>query len=126
MRRTSLRSGTKLEQLAEAGVVQAHLRAAAQHDVEEAVAYYRDEAGTDVALDFVDSFEAAIGSLCDHPLTGSLRFAFELEIPDLRSWSVQRFPYLVFYVPDDETIDVWRVLHNRRDIPAFLTADPRT
>ena len=102
----------------------AHLRAAAQRDVEEAVAYYRDEAGPNVALDFVDSFEAAMRSLCDHPLMGSLRFAFELEIPDLRSWSLERFPYLVFYVLDDEAIDIWRVLHARRDIPAFLTADP--
>lgn len=101
----------------------AHLRAAAERDVEVAVASYRDEAGPEVALDFVDSFEAAISHLCGHPLIGSLRFAYELEIPDLRSWSLQRFPYLVFYVPDDETIDIWRVLHAQRDIPAFLTAD---
>lgn len=77
----------------------------------------------DVALDVVESFESAILDLRNHPLIGSLRFAFELEIPDLRSWSLQRFPYVVFYVPDDETIDIWRVLHARRDIPAFLTAD---
>lgn len=102
----------------------AHLRAAARRDVEEAVAYYRDEARPAVALDFVDSFEAAIRALCDHPLIGSLRFAFELEIPDLRSWSLQHFPYLVFSVPDGETVDIWRVLHARRDIPAFLTTDP--
>ena len=31
---------------------------------------------------------------------------------------------LLFYVPDDNRIDIWRVLHARRDIPAFLTADP--
>ena len=105
-------------------MVHAHLRAAAQRDVEEAVAHDRDEAGPNVALDFVDSFEAAIRGLCDHPLMGSLRFAFELEIPDLRSWPLERFPYLVFYVPDDEAIDIWRILHAGRDIPAFLTADP--
>lgn len=52
-------------------------------------------------------FRELIRTLCDHPLIGSLRFADEIEIPDLRSWSLQRFPYLVFYVPDDETI--WRV-----------------
>ena len=79
-----------------------------------------------MALELVDSFEAAIRTLGDHPLIGSLRVAYELEIPDLRSWSLQRFPYVVVYVPDDETIDIWRVLHVRRDIPAFLTADPPT
>lgn len=105
-------------------MVHAHLRAAAERDVEGAVAYYRDEAGPSVALDFVDAFEAAIRGLCDHPLMGSLRFAFEIEIPDLRTWSLERFPYLIFYVPYGETIDIWRVLHARRDIPAFLTTDP--
>jgi toxin ParE1/3/4 len=104
--------------------VQAQLRAAAERDVEDAVLYYLDEAGSETALDFVDALEAAITHLCDHPLIGSLRFAFELEIPNLRSWSLQRFPYLLFYLPDDNRIDIWRVLHARRDIPAFLTADP--
>ena len=67
---------------------------------------------------------AAIEHLRRHPFTGSLRFAFELEIPDLRSWRLKRFPYLVFYVADDELIDIWRVLHLRRDIPAHLTDEP--
>ncbi len=33
-------------------------------------------------------------------------------------------PHLLFYVPDDDCIDSWRVLHARRDIPRFLTIDP--
>ncbi len=101
----------------------AQLRATAEQDIEEAVAFYRDEAGLETALDFIDALEAAIADLCDSPLIGTLRFAFELEIPDLRSWSLRRFPYLVFYVPANDRIDIWRVLHARRDIPAFLTTD---
>lgn len=98
------------------------LRAAAEQDIAEAMDYFRDEGGPDVAVDFVDALEATIADLCDHPLIGSLRFAFELDIPDLRSWLLQRFPYLIFYMPDDDRIDIWRVLHARRDIPAFLIA----
>ena len=86
--------------------------------------YYRDEAGPETALDFLDSLETAITQLCDYPQIGSLRFAFELDIPDLRSWPIPRFPYLIFYVPDDQRIDIWRVLHARRDIPTFLSDDP--
>lgn len=104
-------------------MIHAHLRAAAERDVAEAVAYYRDEAGTDASIAFVDSFENAINTLQDHPLIGSLRFSYELEIPDLRSWLLQGFPYLVFYVPDGDVIDVWRVLHSSRDVPAFLSHD---
>lgn len=122
--RTPLRCGTEREQRTEPGLVQAQLRAAAERDVEQAVDCYRDEAGPQIALDFLDGLEAAITHLCEHPLSGSLRLAFELEIPDLRSWTLQRFPRLLFYVPDDDRIDIWWVLHARRDIPTFLTVDP--
>ena len=100
-----------------------NLRTLAAKDIEAAVAYYRDEASPQVAFDFIDALEAAIEHLRHHPLTGSLRFAYELEIPDLRSWPVRKFPYLIFYMPDDDRIDVWRVLHARRDIPVYLTSD---
>jgi toxin ParE1/3/4 len=104
--------------------VRAQLRASAERDIDDAVAYYLAEPGPETALDFIESLEEAITQLCDFPLIGSLRFAFELEIPDLRSSPLQRFPHLLFYVPADNHIDVWRLLHARRDIPAFLTADP--
>ncbi len=103
--------------------MEATLRALAAADIEAAVAYYRDEAGEQVALDFVDALEAAIETLRDRPLIGSLRFAYELEIPELRSWPVEAFPYLLFYVPDAERVDVWRVLHAKRDIPSVLVDD---
>lgn len=104
--------------------MQAHLRAAAERDVDKIVAHYRDEAGTETALAFVDALESAIGHLCAFPLSGSLRFAYELDLPELRSWPLQRFPYLLFYVADDDRLDIWRVLHARRGIPAHLTVDP--
>jgi toxin ParE1/3/4 len=36
---------------------------------------------------------------------------------------LKRFPYLVFYSERSDAIEVWRVLHGRRDIPAWL-AEP--
>lgn len=99
------------------------LRALAAADIEAAVAYYRDEAGEPVALDFVGALEAAIAALRDQPLIGSLRFAYELEIPDLRAWPLRAFPYLLFYVPHAEHVDGWRVLHTERDIPSVLVDD---
>lgn len=38
----------------------------------------------------------------------------------LRNWAVKGFPYLVFYIERDDHIDVWRVLHGRRDIPSRM------
>ncbi|SPD66872.1 conserved protein of unknown function (plasmid) [Cupriavidus taiwanensis] len=45
-------------------------------------------------------------------------------LPDasLRVWSLDRFPFLVFYRVSGEVLDVVRVLHERRDIAASLIA----
>ena len=53
-----------------------------------------------------------------HPAAGSARYALELNLPGLRSWPLTNYPYLVSYLEFDDHIDVWRVLHDQRDIPA--------
>jgi toxin ParE1/3/4 len=98
-------------------------RVLARRDVEGAVAYYAGQDGSAAALGFVDALEAAYVHIGRHPATGSPRYAIELNLPGLRSWSLKRYPYLVFYVEADDCIDVWRVLHQRRDIPAWM-AEP--
>ena len=99
------------------------LRSRADEDIRDAVEYYRGEGGPDVAERFVDALEVAFGHIARHPATGSLRYAVELEISGIRCWPVKRFPYLLFYVDRDDHIDVWRVLHARQDIPAWLSFD---
>jgi toxin ParE1/3/4 len=49
-----------------------------------------------------------------------LRYAHELNLPGLRSWSLTHHPHLVFYVARSDDIDVWRVLHVQRDIPTWM------
>ena len=120
------------------------LRQLAADDIDAALSYYRREAGESLATRFVDA-RAALGSaptaetageslatrfvdaletelshLSRHPLIGSLRYSYELNIPALRSWPLKAFPYIVFYIDRAEFVDVWRVLHARRDIPTGL------
>ena len=95
-------------------------RAAARRDVEDAVDHYVREAGVEVALGFIDALETAYRAISDHPAAGSPRYAHELTLPGLRSRGLKRYPYLVFYVERDDHIDVWRVLHAQRDIPAWM------
>lgn len=89
-------------------------------DLESAVDYYLGEAGNDIALRFVDAVERAAQRAGNSPQLGSLRFAYELGLPGLRVLPVDRHPYLMFYVERDELVDVWRLLHTSRDIPATL------
>ena len=100
------------------------LREQARRDVDEAVEHYLAEARAAVALAFIEGLEEAFGRVGEHPASGSPRYARELDLPGLRSWVVRGFPYLVFYVEREADIDVWRVLHGARDIPAWLREPP--
>lgn len=97
-------------------------RALAVRDVEAAVEHYRDEASEVVALGFVEALQNGYTHISRHPGSGSTRFWHELNLPGLRSWPLRDYPYIIFYVEREECIDVWRVLHGQRDIPAWLRA----
>jgi toxin ParE1/3/4 len=95
-------------------------RAQADRDVNDAVAYCLNEDSERAALGFVDALEQAYGHISRHPATGSPRYAHELNLPGLRFWPMSRYPCLIFYVERPDHIDVWRVLHGHRDIPAWM------
>lgn len=95
-------------------------RALARQDVEQALGYYLREASEQAALGFIDALERAYIHIGRHPASGSPRYAHELELPGLRGWPLNRYPHIVFYVERADHVDVWRVLHGMRDIPAWL------
>lgn len=95
-------------------------RARAHQDITDAIDYLRAEGGPAIALAFIDELEHAFRHIAAHPASGSTRYAIELNLPDLRFWPLRSHPYLVFYVEAASHIDIWRVLHGRRDIPESL------
>ena len=95
-------------------------RESASQDVDAAIAHYLDESAVQAALGFIDAFEQAYDHIGCHPATGSPRYAHELNLPGLRFWPIARYPYLIFYIEREDHIDVWRVLHAQRDIPAWM------
>ena len=95
-------------------------RALANRDINETINYYLDENAESAALDFIDALEQAYAHISLHPATGSPRYAHELNLAGLQSWLLTGFPYHVFYVEQPDHINVWRVLHGQRDIPAWI------
>lgn len=89
-------------------------------DVDEAVACYLTEASANAALGFTNALASAYGHISRTPVAGSPRYAGELNLPGLRHWPLNGYPHAVFYVERDDHIDVWRVLHGQRDIPAWM------
>lgn len=100
-------------------------RVRALRDADEAIDYYLRKAGEKVAIGFVGALERAYRRISLYPGSGSPRYAHELDLPGLRCWALKRFPYLVFYVEQEDHVDVWRILHGERNIPAWLRAETR-
>lgn len=98
------------------------LRALADVDIITALDYYIANA-PEHALAFIDDVEEAYQHIQQFPVSGSLRYAYELSLPELRVWSCNKYPYLIFYVDYPSQIEVWRVLHSSRDIPASLCSE---
>lgn len=94
----------------------------AVRDIDEAIKHYLNEGSEKAALGFVDALEHAFSQIGRYPAAGSARYAHELNIPGLRCRPFRRYPHIVFYIEREDCIDVWRVLHGQRDIPAWMQA----
>ena len=95
-------------------------RELANRDINDAIAYCLSEGAEQAAFGFIDALEQAYAHIGRHPATGSPRYAHELNLPGQRFWPLAHYPHLVFYVERPEHINVWRVLHGQRDIPAWM------
>ncbi len=89
-------------------------------EVAQIVRHYSSNASADIARSFAGAVQDAVQHLSLFPATGSTRWDLRLDWPELRSWPVGGFPYLLLYVEGDDTIDIYRVLHTARDIPESL------
>jgi toxin ParE1/3/4 len=95
-------------------------RPQADTDLVEAVLWLREDASPAKAVEFVDRVEELLDLLSRHPLAGSGLIGARLGIPGLRSFPVERTPYVLFYLADSRRVDLVRLLHGRRDIHAEL------
>ena len=93
------------------------LRERARRDIEEAVDHYLAEAGPAVALSFIGALEDVRRHIGEQPgSSDSPRYAHELDIPGLRFRSAS----IRIWFERETEIDVWRLLHGARDIPAWM------
>jgi toxin ParE1/3/4 len=95
-------------------------RAIADADVLTALDYYFTNA-PEYALDFIDDLERAYQHIEQYPASGSPRYVIELELAELRAWKCHKYPYVIFYAERAEQIEVWRVLHEKQDLPESLS-----
>ena len=100
----------------------AHLRPQAEADLLEATRHYATEGSVELAERMFDAAIAALAPIERMPGMGSPRLGQLCEIPGLRSWRVTGFPMQWLYFEAEDHLDVVRLLGDRQDIIAILTA----
>ena len=99
-----------------------NVRAAAVADLSDALAHY-NALSPSLSDAFLTQLEQALTLLRERPEIGSRRFAHLFRDIDLRTWSLDRFPFRIFYMVDDDTLHVLRVDHEHRNVTA-KSVDP--
>lgn len=100
------------------------VRDAARDDLVDHYLWFAREAGVDVADRMAAHADAALFRLLASPGIGSPVDTYRPELTGLRKWRVPSFPkLLIFYLVDEETLTVLRVLHAAQDWLARLEDD---
>ena len=99
------------------------LRPQALRDPQGEIRYYRWEGGTRVAESVVKATNAALDQIELARGIGSPVVGKRLGIPGLRTWQIAEFPLLWCYFERGDLLDVVRLLGERKDIAAILSAE---
>lgn len=88
-------------------------------DIVEHYRYYLiEQSASAVASRFVDSVRSSVYQLLPHPRMGA---PVRGSIRGLRSWPVQGFEaFRIYYLEDEKTLRVVRVLHGMRNVRRIL------
>jgi toxin ParE1/3/4 len=86
--------------------------------------HYATEAGPAVAVRFLSALDEALRFIREFPGAGSPRYAKDTGHPDLRVWRLKKFPILLFYRQTVTGVEVLRILHAARGMPASLREPP--
>ena len=93
----------------------------AERDIEDAFVFI-GENDFDAGLDFLFAAEQTFEFIAKMPFIGSPRDFRKARLRGVRQWHIKSYEeYLIFYRPTDESIEVFRVLHGKRDIEGIFS-----
>ena len=99
------------------------IRPRASIDLDEQSDYIAQN-NLDAALRFFDSARQSFSQLARTPGIGSPYEVSNPRLQGLRKWPVRGFEkYLIFYLVRDDRLEVVRIIHAARDIPAILAEE---
>lgn len=98
-----------------------YLSEVALKDLQRALLNYELNNAEQAVDGCLDALAKAYQHISSFPKTGSTRTGNEINLPGLRSWPLTKYPFLLFYVEENDQIDCWRLIHEKRDVSTFLS-----
>jgi toxin ParE1/3/4 len=92
----------------------------ADFDIEDVLSHYQAQQAYQAGEAFLTELGQCLRFLTTFPRAGSLRLANEIGRNDIRTWPMNKFPFLLLYKATQNHVDILRVLHQSRDIPRWL------
>lgn len=84
-------------------------------------ALYLAENNPEAALRYLAAVEQTLDVISSNPHIGAFYGSGNPRLQELRVWNVRGFEkYLIFYRASPDAVELIRVLHGSRDIPAIL------
>jgi toxin ParE1/3/4 len=96
------------------------VHALANQDIHSVINHYIDLQAAKAGTEFLVALEKAYKFIGQFPDAGSKRLGITMKLPELRTWSLTIFPYSLIYMSDVQGVDIFRLLHHKRDIPNYL------
>ena len=94
-------------------------RERAHEDLVGILNYYDCQAGVVITADFIREFSLAQTQVSKYPKIGSTRLCEKANLLNLRVWSLRKYPHQIFYRVEIDRVDVWRILHSRRNFTSI-------
>jgi toxin ParE1/3/4 len=105
--------------------VKVSYRQAASDDLVRQFRYYLVTLNLpDVAIRFRTAVRQTVQSLRQHPLVGSRYHSSKPQFQTLRTWAVVGFESIrIYYLVDEDTLRIIRILHGKRDVKRILEGE---
>ncbi len=92
----------------------------ADFDIKDVLSHYQAQQAYQAGEAFLTELAKCLTFVQTFPKAGSLGLGHELGRSNVRTWPMNKFPFLLLYKETQDHVDVLRVLHQSRDIPRWI------
>jgi toxin ParE1/3/4 len=92
----------------------------ADFDIKDVLSHYQAQQAFQAGEAFLSELARCLKFVQTFPKAGSVRLGNEVGRRNIRTWPMNKFPFLLLYKETHDQVDVLRVLHQSSDIPRWI------